>query len=134
MQYLHDRAEKRLRMSRNCSEKLGDTRAFSYSFAIELPTSRPIFGKCSRMKLFCSKDMLYLCYRTVYSENSKLNCSTYVSINSIGIPRRVTSFQKFRLFTIVLLWFLCVSPRKFGTRANVFHLCLPALLGWTEIR
>ena len=31
-----DRAEKRLRMSRNCSEKLGDTRAFCYSFAIEL--------------------------------------------------------------------------------------------------
>ena len=31
-----DRAEKRLRMSRNCSEKLGDTRGFCYSFAIEL--------------------------------------------------------------------------------------------------
>ena len=31
-----DRAGKRLRMSRNCSEKLGDTRAFCNSFAIEL--------------------------------------------------------------------------------------------------
>ena len=31
-----DRAEKCLRMSRNCSEKLGDTRTFCYSFAIEL--------------------------------------------------------------------------------------------------
>ena len=33
---LEDRAEKRLRMSRNCSEKLGDTRAFWYIFTIEL--------------------------------------------------------------------------------------------------
>ena len=31
-----ERAEKRLRMSRNCSDKLGDTRASFYSFAIEL--------------------------------------------------------------------------------------------------
>ena len=61
-----DRAETRLRMSQNFSEKLGDTRAFCYSFAIELlTTSRPSFGKCLSMKLLCSKYILYPCHRTV---------------------------------------------------------------------
>ena len=118
-----DRAEKRLRMSRNCSEKLEDTRGFCYSFAIELllrgPASRPIFGKISSMKLLCSKDSLYPCYRTVCSESSKLSCSTYVLARAENLVALQITFQKFRHFPIVLIWFRCVSSRKFGTGGDV---------------
>ena len=69
-----NRAEKRLHMSRNCSEKLGPT------------TSRPILGKCSRMKLWCSKDISYPCYRTVCSESSKFSCSSYVVVLYLRYP------------------------------------------------
>ena len=54
-----DRAEKRLRMPRNSSEKLGDTMAFCYSFAIELLlcgqflTSVQVWNGCVQ-NIFCT--------------------------------------------------------------------------------
>ena len=44
------------------------------------------------MKLSCSKDMLYPCYRTVCSESSKLSCSTYV----LARAQNLVAFQFFK--------------------------------------
>ena len=63
-------------------------------------TSWPIFGKCSRKKLWCSKDILYPYYRAVCSESSKLVCSTYM----YGLARteNLTAFQFFQNSAILL--------------------------------
>ena len=52
-----------------------------------------IFGKCSRMKQWCSKYILYPYYRMVCSESSKLSCSTYV----LARAENLAAFQFFKI-------------------------------------
>ena len=90
---------------------------FCCIFEIELLfRGRPIFGKCVRMKLWCSKYILYPCYRMVCSKSSKVICSTY----ALARAENLAAFQFFQNSAILLvsLWFPCVSPRTFVTRAR----------------
>ena len=63
-----------------CVGETGKCKGFCCTFVIEpLLQAWPIFSKCSRMQLRCSKYILCPFYRTVCSERCKLSCSAYVS-------------------------------------------------------
>ena len=102
-------------MSHDCSEKLGDTRAFCCIFAIESQPRVPVFGKCSRMifgvqKIFCT---------------SVTGRSVAKVLSLADLPTPLFNFSKipnFRHFTRVLLWFPCVrdTSRRFSALSHLF--------------
>ena len=72
------------------------------------------------MKLWCSKDTLYPCFRVVCSESSRLICSTYVLLRAENLAKISPLY-----YSVAMVSRREPANLTFVTRVDVYQLFLP---------